>query len=67
MKHFYLLLALSSFLVSALPAAAQISIDEVNAEQEGVTFRDRLKSIISAWPVTRPSGRRSGRSATTWR
>ena len=43
MKHFYLLLALSSFLVSALPAAAQISIDEVNAEQEGVTFRDRLK------------------------
>lgn len=44
MKHFYLLLALSSFLVSALPAAAQISIDEVNAEQEGVTFRDRLKS-----------------------
>ena len=44
MKHFYLLLALSSFLVSALPAAAQISIDEVNSEQEGVTFRDRLKS-----------------------
>ena len=44
MKHFYLLLSLSSFLVSALPAAAQISIDEVNAEQEGVTFRDRLKS-----------------------
>ena len=44
MKHFYLLLALSSFLVSAHPAAAQISIDEVNAEQEGVTFRDRLKS-----------------------
>ena len=44
MKHFYLLLALSSFLVSALPATAQISIDEVNAEQEGVTFRDRLKS-----------------------
>lgn len=68
MKHFYLLLALSSFLVSALPAAAQISIDEVNAEQEGVTFRDRLKSTpvdvdYSAWPVTRPNGRRSGRSA----
>lgn len=27
----------------ALPAAAQISIDEVNAEEEEVTFRDELK------------------------
>lgn len=44
MKKFRLMLALGLLVAFALPAAAQISIDEVNAEQEGVTFRDHLKS-----------------------
>lgn len=42
MKRFYLILAL--LLASAVPAAAQISIDGVDARSEGVTFRDRVKS-----------------------
>ena len=44
MKHFYLILALAPILTMSVPASAQISIDEVNAEQQSVTFRDRLKS-----------------------
>lgn len=44
MKHFYLILTLASLLAASVPASAQISIDEVNAQREGVTFRDRLKS-----------------------
>ena len=44
MKHFYLILALASLVGSSVPASAQISIDEVNAERRNVTFRDRLKS-----------------------
>ena len=44
MKHFYLILTLASLVGSSVPASAQISIDEVNAERRNVTFRDRLKS-----------------------
>lgn len=44
MKKFRLILALGALAAFARPAAAQISIDEVNAQQENVTFRDRLKS-----------------------
>lgn len=42
MKYIAPLLLLAAFGL-ALPAAAQISIDEVNAEEEEVTFRDELK------------------------
>lgn len=42
MKYIAPLLLLAA-LAMALPAAAQISIDEVNAEEEEVTFRDELK------------------------
>lgn len=42
MKYIAPLLLLAA-LGLALPAAAQISIDEVNAEEEEVTFRDELK------------------------
>ena len=44
MKHFYPILALAAFLFVSIPASAQISIDEVNAEQQSVTFQDKLKS-----------------------
>ena len=44
MKYFYPVSALAVFLAVSLPASAQISIDEVNAEQQSVTFRDKLKS-----------------------
>ena len=44
MKQFYLILSLASLLVLSVPAVAQISIDEINAEQQRVTFQDRLKS-----------------------
>ena len=44
MKRFYALLVLISALAAALPAAAQISIDEVEAPQESIHFRDRMKS-----------------------
>ena len=44
MKKFRLILVLGLLAAFARPAAAQISIDEVNAQQESVTFRDRLKS-----------------------
>ena len=44
MKRFYALLVLISALAATLPAAAQISIDEVEAPQESIHFRDRMKS-----------------------
>ena len=44
MKHFFPILALAAFLLPSVPASAQISIDEVNAEQQSVTFQDKLKS-----------------------
>ena len=44
MKSFQALLAGVFLLASALPAAAQISIDEVKAEPQDVKFRDKLKS-----------------------
>ena len=44
MKRLHTLLAALILLVSGLPAAAQISIDEVKAEPQDVKFRDELKS-----------------------
>lgn len=44
MKHFSPIFAFAAFLVVSVPASAQISIDEVNAEQQSVTFQDKLKS-----------------------
>ncbi|WP_295915490.1 DUF3078 domain-containing protein [uncultured Alistipes sp.] len=44
MKHFYLILALIPALLAGPFAAAQISIDEVDAGQDNVTFKDKLKS-----------------------
>lgn len=45
MKQFYRIILFLSLLSAALPAAAQISIDEVNAPSENVSFRDKLKSM----------------------
>ena len=44
MIHFFPILTFAAFLVVSVPASAQISIDEVNAEQQSVTFQDKLKS-----------------------
>ena len=44
MKHFFPIFAFAAFLVVSVPASAQISINEVNAEQQSVTFQDKLKS-----------------------
>ena len=44
MKRLHPLLAALFLLASGLPAAAQISIDEVKAEPQDVKFRDELKS-----------------------
>ncbi|UEA88695.1 DUF3078 domain-containing protein [Alistipes senegalensis] len=44
MKHLFPIFALAAFLLASVPASAQISIDEVNAEQQSVTFQDKLKS-----------------------
>ncbi|OUQ53139.1 DUF3078 domain-containing protein [Alistipes sp. An116] len=44
MKRSHVLLAGLFLLFSSLPAAAQISIDEVNAEPSDVKFHDELKS-----------------------
>ena len=44
MKYFYLILALIPALLAGPFAAAQISIDEVDARQDNVTFKDKLKS-----------------------
>ena len=44
MKHLFPIFALAAFLLASVPASAQISIDEVNAEQPSVTFQDQLKS-----------------------
>ena len=44
MKRLHTLLAALFLLASGLPAAAQISIDEVKAEPQDVKFRDELKS-----------------------
>ena len=38
MKHLFPIFALAAFLLASVPASAQISIDEVNAEQQSVTF-----------------------------
>ena len=44
MKHLFPIFALAAFLLASVPASAQISIDEINAEQQSVTFQDKLKS-----------------------
>ncbi|MCI7308495.1 DUF3078 domain-containing protein [Alistipes senegalensis] len=44
MKHLFPIFALAAYLLASVPASAQISIDEVNAEQQSVTFQDKLKS-----------------------
>ena len=44
MKRSHVLLAGAFLLLSSLPAAAQISIDEIKAEPQDVKFRDELKS-----------------------
>lgn len=45
MKPFYLILALIPALLIGRTASAQISVDEVDAGAESVTFQDKLKSI----------------------
>ena len=44
MKYFYLLFGLIPALLAGNPAFAQISIDEVDAKEDKVTFQDKLKS-----------------------
>ena len=44
MKHLFPIFSLAAFLLASVPASAQISIDEVNAEQQSVTFQDKLKT-----------------------
>lgn len=44
MKYFYPIIALFAALMAGSPALAQISIDEVDAKEDKVTFRDKLKS-----------------------
>lgn len=43
MKHFYPILLFLT--IAALPVSAQISIDEIDARQDEVSFKDTLKSI----------------------
>lgn len=45
MKQFYRIILFLSLLFAALPAAAQISIDAIDAPSENVSFRDKLKSM----------------------
>ena len=44
MNSFYRFAALAAALVVTVPASAQFSIDEVNARQENITFRDPVKT-----------------------
>ncbi len=44
MKSFYLIAAFVPALAVSLPASAQFSIDEVNARQENITFKDNVKT-----------------------
>mgnify|MGYP007105089263 CR=1 FL=1 len=44
MKYFYLLFGLIPALLAGNPAFAQISIDEVDAKEDKVTFQDKLRS-----------------------
>ena len=48
MKYFYLLFGLIPALLAGNPAFAQISIDEVDAKEDKVTFQDKLKSTSGA-------------------
>ena len=45
MKRFYRIFLLSATLFAAGPAAAQFSVDEVEAPSDDVSFRDEMKSI----------------------
>lgn len=45
MKRFYRIFLLSAALLAAGPAAAQFSVDEVEAPSDDVSFRDEMKSI----------------------
>lgn len=45
MKRFYRIFLLSAALLAAGPAAAQFSVDEVEAPSDNVSFRDEMKSI----------------------
>lgn len=45
MNRFYRMLFLTAALFAIRPVAAQITIDEVNAREDAVSFKDELKSI----------------------
>lgn len=45
MHRFYRLFLLATVVAAAKPAAAQITIDEVDAREERISFKDELKSI----------------------
>ena len=62
MKHLFPIFALAAFLLASVPASAQISIDEVNAEQQSVTFQDKLKSTsvdVDYWNLARYKAERA--------
>lgn len=63
MKYFSLFLPLFFTFAASLPAAAQITIDEVNAQQENVTFRDELKPIEVETEYFNPAKYRAERAA----
>lgn len=45
MNRFYRMIFLTTALLAIRPAAAQITIDEVNAREDAVSFKDELKPI----------------------
>ena len=45
MKKLYTILIVAAILVFALPATAQISVDQIDTKPDNVTFRDSLKDI----------------------
>ena len=68
MKYFYLLFGLIPALLAGNPAFAQISIDEVDAKEDKVTFEDKLKSTsvdVDYFSLARYKAPQSARSATT--
>ena len=68
MKYFYLLFGLIPALLAGNPAFAQISIDEVDAKEDKVTFQDKLKSTsvdVDYFSLARYKAERAARSATT--
>ncbi len=63
MKRFFSVLPILALVAAVRPAAAQISIDEVDAQQTGINFKDEIKTTPANVDYFSPARYRAERAA----